>query len=129
MVARIGSRDERLTFYAAKHHVLDTRARAAIVHCHIVDRAMELFREVPGVVPGRKQGVFRLFVGAGIALRFKKAKKDGTTSNISTRQQRLIDLQMTIPGVLLNTMLSAVLPTRRPAARYQAHDGHSPIGR
>ena len=95
-------------FYAPKHHILDARARAAIVYCHTVDRALELFRNVPGVQPGRKNGIFRLFVGDDIALRFKKAKKNGTTSNVSTKQQRLIDLQLTIPGILPGTMLNAV---------------------
>jgi hypothetical protein len=95
-------------FYAPKHHILDARARAAIVYCHTVDRAMVLFRDVPGVQSGRKRGIFRLFVGDDIALRFKKAKKNGTTSNVSTGQQRLIDLQLTIPGILPGTMLNAV---------------------
>jgi len=100
--------DDWRTFYGPKHHILDPRARAAIVYCHIVARARELFRNVPGVEVGRKQGVFRLFIGDDIALRFKKAKKNGTTSNVSTLQQRLIDLQMTIPGILPGTMLNAV---------------------
>jgi len=38
-----------------------------------------------------------LFVGEDIALRLKKAKRNGTTSNISTGQQQLIDMQITIP--------------------------------
>lgn len=100
--------DEWTNFYAPKHHILDSRARAAIVYCHTVDRAMELFRDVDGVTPGRKRGIFRLFIGDDIALRFKKAKRDGTTSNVSTNQQRLIDLQLKIPGVLPGTMLNAV---------------------
>ena len=103
-----GAWSEWETFYAPKHHILDARARASIIYCHIVDRAMTLFHGVQGVVTGRKRGVFRLFVGDGIALRFKKAKKNGTTSNISTTQQRLIDLQLTIPGILPGTMLNAV---------------------
>jgi hypothetical protein len=94
-------------FYAPKHHILDARARASIVYCHIVDRALVLFQGVDGVVPGRKRGVFRLFVGEDLALRFKKAKSDGTTSNISTKQQQLIDLQWAIPGILPGTMLNA----------------------
>ena len=100
--------DEWNTFYGPKHHILDARARASIVYCHTVDRAMELFRGVPGITPGRKRGIFRLFVGDDVALRFKKAKRDGTTSNVSTKQQRLIDLQLTIPGILPGTMLNAV---------------------
>jgi len=103
-----GAWSEWETFYAPKHHILDARARASIIYCHIVDRAVVLFHGVPGVIPGRKRGVFRLFVGDDIALRFKKAKKDGTTSNVSTKQQRLIDLQLTIPGLLPGTMLNAV---------------------
>lgn len=95
-------------FCAPHHHILDARARAAIVYCLIVDRAMQAFRETPGVTPGRSRGIFRLFVGDDIALRFKKAKKNGTTSNIPTNQQRLIDLQLTIPGILPGTMLNAV---------------------
>ena len=96
------------TFYAPKHHILDSRARASIVYCHIVDRAQVLFQKVPGAVPGRKGGIFRLFIGEEIALRFKKARKDGSTSNISTNQQTLIDLQLNIPGLLPGTMLNAV---------------------
>lgn len=96
------------TFYAPKHTVLDPRARAAIVYCHIVDRAKVLFAGVNDVTVGASKGVFRIFVGDEIALRFKKARKNGTTSNISTNQQKLIDLQLTIPGVLPGTMLNAV---------------------
>src|SRR5665213_978156 len=99
--------DEWTAFYAPKHHILDARARAAIVYCHTVDRAMELFRGVGNVTTGRKRGVFRLFIGDDIALRFKKAKRNGTTSNVSTLQQKLIDMQLTIPGLLPGTMLNA----------------------
>lgn len=96
------------TFYQPVHHVLDARARASIVYCHVVDHAMVVFKDVPNVTPGKRRGLFRLYVGNEIALRFKKAKRDGTTSNIGTRQQRLIDLQIKIPGILPGTMLNAV---------------------
>ncbi len=95
-------------FYEPQHAILDARARAAIVFCHIVDRAKVLFVGVPNVTVGTAKGVFRLFVGDEIALRFKKANKGGLTSNISTNQQRLIDMQFRIPGILPTMMLNAV---------------------
>lgn len=96
------------TFYAPKHTVLDARARAAIVNCHIIERAKTLFNDTKDVKIGSRNGIFRLFVGGEIALRFKKARRDGSTSNISTNQQKLIDMQLTIPGILPGTMLNAV---------------------
>jgi len=96
------------TFYAPKHAVLDARARAAVVNCHIIERAKVLFNGVEDVKVGSRNGIFRLFVGGEIALRFKKARRDGSTSNISTNQQKLIDMQLSIPGILPGTMLNAV---------------------
>lgn len=95
-------------FYAPQHHILDARARASIVYCHIVANAAAVFQGVPDVTVGRKRGIFRLFIGSDIALRFKKARKNGTTSNISTHQQKLIDLQLSIPEILPGTMLNGV---------------------
>jgi len=99
---------EWTSFYAPNHHILDARARASIVFCHIADRAMALFAGIPGVKPVRKNASFRLYIGDEIALRFKKAKPNGTTSNINTNQQRLIDSQQVIQGVLPGTFLNAV---------------------
>ncbi len=96
------------SFYEPQHAILDARARAAVVFCHIVDRAKALFVGVPNVTVGTAKGVFRVFVGDEIALRFKKANKGGLTSNISTNQQRLIDMQFRIPGILPTMMLNAV---------------------
>jgi hypothetical protein len=100
--------EEWRTFYAPKHLVLDARARAAIVYCHIVDRAKVAFGKDPGVTVGTNRGIFRMFIGDRFALRFKKARDNGTTSNVPTGQQRLIDLQLAIPGLLPEAMLNAV---------------------
>lgn len=99
--------EEWTTFYAPQHHILDPRARAAIVYCHLRYLAAQAFASAPNAVCGVRKGIFFLFIGDKIKLRFKKANQKGVTSNISTRQQMRLELQMEIPGMEQGTMLNA----------------------
>lgn len=93
--------------YNDRQHVLDARARAAIVNCETVAKAGEEFLDVPGVVFRKTRGTFWLYVGDEIVVRFKKLRRNGKSSNIMTKQQRQIYTQMVIPGFLPGTHLSA----------------------
>lgn len=94
------------TFYAGRHFVLDSRARAAIVYCEIIHLAKTLFAQAPGVKIARKGSMTILFIGDDIVLRFKKLK-NGVPRNIRTEQQNLFRMQLPIPGILPGTYVSA----------------------
>ena len=93
-------------YYKPRHHVLDARARAAIVYCEVIDRAKTLFADVAVAKFIKKRGMHLLYIGNEIVLRFKKLRK-GAPSNVRTRQQTLFQMQRTIPGVLPGTYASA----------------------
>jgi hypothetical protein len=93
--------------YSHRHHVLDARARAAIVFCEIVAIAQPRFHGMDGAKAVKKQNSFYLYIGDEIVLRFKKINKKGRCSNIDTRQQMLFELQMQLPGIESGTLLHA----------------------
>jgi hypothetical protein len=99
--------DEWNAFYAQKHHVLDPRARAAIVFAEIVALAEHKFCDLEGVSFKRRQNSFLLFIGDDIIIRFKKIRKNGACSSIDTRQQMLFSAQMNLPGIETGTILHA----------------------
>lgn len=92
--------------YTARHHVLDARARAAIVYCEIIHRAKELFAEDNNVKIVQRRWMYLLFFGDDIVLRFKKLRKR-KPSNVKTKQQLLLDLQQPLPTILPNTNIIA----------------------
>jgi hypothetical protein len=94
-------------FYAPQHLILDARARAAIVFCHIVDCAEKKFTGLDGVKFTRRNNSFMLYIGDDIVLRFKKLRKNGRCSSIATRQQMLFKAQMELPGMESGTLLHA----------------------
>lgn len=93
--------------YSHRHHVLDARARAAIVFRETVHIAKQRFALLAGVSYVEKRGSFFLYIGDDIVLRFKKINKKGLCSNIETRQQMLFELQMQLPGIEEGTLLHA----------------------
>lgn len=99
--------DQYKKFYEPKHHILDARARAAIVFSEIVFRAQEKFTGIEGVEFERKNNSFLLYIGEDIILRFKKLRKNGVCSSIDTRQQMLFKAQMELPGMEAGTLLHA----------------------
>lgn len=99
--------DEWRSFYAAKHLILDARARAAIVFSEIVALAQQKFSGLDGVKFTRRQNSFWLYVGDDIIIRFKKLKKNGACSSIDTRQQMLFKAQMSLPTMEAGTLLHA----------------------
>jgi hypothetical protein len=99
--------DQYKSFYEPKHHILDARARAAIVFSEIVFRAGEKFTGLEGVKFERKNNSFLLYIGEDIILRFKKLRKNGRCSSIDTRQQMLFKAQMVIPEMEPGTLLHA----------------------
>jgi hypothetical protein len=99
--------DEYKRFYEPKHHILDARARAAIVFSEIVFRAQEKFSGIEGVKFEKKDNSFLLYIGEVIILRFKKLRKNGRCSSIDTRQQMLFKAQMELPGMEAGTLLHA----------------------
>ena len=94
-------------FYLPQHHILDARARAAIVFCHIVNCAEIKFSGMDGVKFVRRNNSFMLYIGDDIVLRFKKLKKNGRCSSIATRQQMLFKAQMELPGMETGTLVHA----------------------
>jgi len=98
------------TDYQHKHHILNARARAAIVFDEIVFRALVEFPTIPGQVKAlRTANTFLLYIGDSITLRFKKIRKNGRCSNILTHQQILFraQVQMSFPSMLDGTLVSA----------------------
>ena len=88
------------TKYADRHHILDARARSAIVYSEIKEEALRVFDKVEGVVLRIKNGSVMLYIGDDILVRFKKLRKSGHASNIMTDQQRSLYGQQSIPGFL-----------------------------
>jgi hypothetical protein len=99
--------DEWKRFYTPKHHILDQRARAAILFSEITRHAEEQFANLEGVKFERKNNSFLLYIGEDIILRFKKIGKKGRCSSIDTRQQMLFKAQMELPGMEAGTLLHA----------------------
>jgi hypothetical protein len=95
------------TDYAHKTHLLDGRARAAIVYCEIVYQAKAAFSGLPDVKVVHTGGTLSIFIGQVITLRFKKIGKTGRCSNILTRRQILFLAQMQLPGMLDGTLIHA----------------------
>jgi hypothetical protein len=95
------------TEYSNKFHLLDARARAAIVYCEIAYRARQRFASLEGVKVVPRRGTLTIFIGDEITLRFKKIRKTGRCSNIMTRTQALFLAQMQFPGMLDGTMVHA----------------------
>jgi len=93
--------------YLHKHHILRPRSRATIIFDEIVYRASELFHGLPDVIFKPVRGSFLLYIGDDLVIRFKKIKKNGRCSSISTRQQSLFQMQIEIPGMEKGTMLQA----------------------
>lgn len=95
--------------YAHKHHVLGSRARAAIIFDEIVFKALEEFPQTDDVRAVRSSHSFMLYIGDQLTLRFKKIKKNGRCSNIRTHQQALFQaqVQMCFPTMLEGTLVHA----------------------
>jgi hypothetical protein len=93
--------------YKHKHHLLSTRARAAIVFDEIIFHAESRFSGLPGVTFQRRHNTFLLHIGDDVVVRFKKIGRNGKCSSIDTRQQVLFSLQMQLPGMEKGTMLHA----------------------
>jgi hypothetical protein len=92
--------------YKHRHPILDSRARAAIVYCEIVDLAKALFADCSDVKIVRKGAMYLFYIADDIVLRFKKLR-NGKPSNIRTKQQRIFQRQSSIPGFLPGTIVSA----------------------
>lgn len=99
--------DSWSTDYSHKHHLLSSRARAAIVFDEIVFSAEQRFSGLPGVSFERRQNSFLLYIGNDVVLRFKKIRKNGKCNSIDTRQQVLFRMQMELPGMETGTLLHA----------------------
>lgn len=93
--------------YGHKHHILDARARAAIVFCEITHRAKIEFSNLPDVKVVHRRSSLTIFIGDQITLRFKKIKRTGRCSNILTKTQTLFLAQLNLPGILDGTLVHA----------------------
>jgi hypothetical protein len=97
--------------YAHKHHILQARARAAVVFDEIVDKALVEFASHPDVIMKRTASTLMLYIGKSIVLRFKKIRKNGRCSNILTRQQILFRaqeiVQLRLPEMEKGTLVHA----------------------
>jgi hypothetical protein len=93
--------------YKHKHHILRPRSRATIIFDEIVYKAAEVFHALAGVNFKPYRNSFFLYIGDDIVVRFKKIKKNGRCSSISTHQQSLFQMQIEIPGMEKGTMLQA----------------------
>jgi hypothetical protein len=89
-----------------ERHKLDSRARANIVHCLIVNMALERFSKVKGTKPVRGGNTFWLYIGDHIKTRFKKLDRKKLYRNYPTRTQLKLALQGNIPGILPGTYLT-----------------------
>lgn len=91
-----------------RRHILDARARAAIVYCEIADIAKRIFADLSDVRIVPKRNMCLVFFGEEILLRFKKLR-NRKPRNVATRQQRLIELQQqgVFPGMKPNTFVTA----------------------
>jgi hypothetical protein len=99
------------TDYSHKHHILQARARAAIVYDEIVDKALVEFESKPDVIVKRTASTLMLYIGDHIVLRFKKIRKNGRCSNILTKQQILFraqqSVQLQLPEMQKGTLVHA----------------------
>ena len=93
--------------YKDRAHILDPRARAAIVYCEIRELAKAAFDGKDGVKIVVKRSMFLLYIGEHIVLRFKKFRADGRCSNVRTKQQALFSAQLNIDGILPGTYVNA----------------------
>ena len=85
--------------YAGKAAVLKTRTRANFVNDYISDEAKSTFSGNPNVILSESYGFLVLSIADLISARFKKLNSQGRTSNIKTRQQRLIyNSDQELPG-------------------------------
>jgi hypothetical protein len=89
-----------------ERHKLDNRARANIVHCFIVDMALEKFSKVKGTKAVRGGNTFWLYIGDHIKTRFKKLDRKKLYRNYPTLTQLKLALQGNIPGILPGTYLT-----------------------
>lgn len=103
-------------YHAQKSHILDARARAAIVYCEIVYRAKAAFSGMADVKVVATGGMLKVHIGDHITLRFKKIGKNGRCSNIMTKQQVLFLAQMQLPGILAGTLVHAGYELDQPQA-------------
>jgi hypothetical protein len=99
--------DQWVTFYQPKHYLLQNRSRANIIYDEIVARVAEKFNGLPNVVFKKSRGLFWLYFGDQISVRFKKLSKDGRCHNIKTRQQYMFSLQLEIPGMEKGSLFNA----------------------
>ena len=95
------------TQYAHRHHVLDARARAAIVYDEITTEAKRVFGELHNVVLRIRYGSLMVYVGDNVVVRFKKLRRTGRANNIMTKNQMNLYRQIPIPGYLPGTHLNA----------------------
>lgn len=95
--------------YLLKQHILDSRARAAIVFAEIRWKAQQEFSGLDGVVFKAHHNSFLLYIGESISIRFKKLRKNGRCSAIDTRQQVLFkaQAQLRLPTMLQGTLVNA----------------------
>jgi hypothetical protein len=95
--------------YQGKHHILDARARAAIVFAEIRWRVQQEFSGLDGVIFKAHHNSFMLYIGESISIRFKKLRKNGRCSAIDTRQQMLFkaQAQLRLPTMLHGTLVNA----------------------
>lgn len=101
-----GAWDSWHKHYNHRHHVLDARARAAIVYCEIVALARQLFDGAPDVKIVKRRLMCWFYFGDDIVLRFKKLK-NRKPRNVQTAQQTLLELQRPLDGVLPGTYVTA----------------------
>ena len=89
-----------------KRHKLDNRARAAFIHCFLVELALEKFSKRKGTKAVRGGNTFWLYIGDHIKTRFKKLDRKKLYRNYPTRTQLKLALQGNIPGILPGTYLT-----------------------
>lgn len=80
-------------------HKTSRRSRASIIHDNVVHRAKELFDDVSGVTFKVIRGLFVVFFGGDVCLRFKKLDKKRISRNILTQQTVSYMSQMEIPDI------------------------------
>lgn len=80
-------------------HKTSRRSRASLIHDNMVHRAKQLFDNIDGVTPDVIRGLFVLFFGSDVCLRFKKLDKKKLSCNILTQQTLSYMNQMEIPDI------------------------------
>jgi hypothetical protein len=86
---------------------ISRRSRASLIHDNIVHRAKELFNDTDEVSFKVIRGLFVLFFGGYVCLRFKKLDKRKRSSNIQTQQTLSFMNQMEIPDIPQTTKMVA----------------------